>query len=177
MDLALQNLRDLKSVGFRIMGSKDQSTEPSSSHDELVQSAIAVCRLRGAKVTPLREAALTELFSTKDPVGAYDLKDQLSKKLGRTISAASVYRTLDFLCRHGVAARVESRNAYIACAHPGHDHACVLFVCNACGSFSEVEDRRLEQLLATDAKKLGFSIDHRVVELSGSCSDCQEAAC
>lgn len=141
--------------------------------DAGVQSAIAVCRARGAQMTPLREAVLRELWAAPRPLGAYDLKDLLSHQLGRTLSAATIYRTLDFLCHHGVVSRIESRNAYVPCAHPETDHACVLFVCKSCGSSAEVENKRLERLLAADAKELGFSIDHRVVELSGSCAACR----
>ncbi len=143
------------------------------SSEQGLASAIATCRLRGAQVTPLREAVLGALWKAEKPLGAYELRDQLSQEAGRQISAPSIYRTLDFLCDHGVAVRIESRNAYTACTHPQHDHACVLFVCNACGLSSEIENQRLERLLAADAEALGFSIDHRVLELSGVCGDCR----
>lgn len=157
---------------------KNRKPEPRSAlmvHDA-VQSAIAVCRLKGAQVTPLREAVLEELWSADRPIGAYELRDQVSGRLKRKISAASIYRALDFLSEQGVAARVESRNAYVPCTHPDHEHACVLFVCNACGASSEIENKKLERLLAADAAELGFVIDHRVVELSGNCADCLASA-
>ncbi|MEM6748445.1 MAG: Fur family transcriptional regulator [Pseudomonadota bacterium] len=144
-----------------------------ASSDDGLTSAIAACRLRGAQITPLREAVLTALWSAERPLGAYELRDQLSDEAGRQISAPSIYRTLDFLCEQGVAVRIESRNAYIACTHREGDQACVLFVCNACGLSSEIENKKLERLLAADAEALGFSIDHRVLELSGSCADCR----
>ncbi|MEM1380581.1 MAG: Fur family transcriptional regulator [Pseudomonadota bacterium] len=123
-------------------------------------------------MTPLRIALLETLWSADRPMGAYDLKGLLSRKLGRTISATTVYRTLDFLCEQGVVARVESKNAYVACARAADEHASVLFVCDGCGISSEVENEKLERLLAADAKQLGFSVNHRVIELSGSCSAC-----
>ncbi|MEO1657580.1 MAG: Fur family transcriptional regulator [Pseudomonadota bacterium] len=147
--------------------------EAQGSADDGLASAIAACRLRGARVTPLREAVLRTLWAAERPLGAYELRDQLSEEMGRQISAPSIYRTLDFLCEQGVAVRIESRNAYIACNHPEDDHACVLFVCNDCGLSSEIENKKLERLLAADAEALGFSIDHRVLELSGSCADCR----
>ncbi|MEO1015172.1 MAG: Fur family transcriptional regulator [Pseudomonadota bacterium] len=152
------------------------SRDDETSLHEGIQSAIDVCRLRGAQVTPLREAVLTALWTAARPIGAYELRDELSETLGRTISPASIYRTLDFLCGQGVAARIESRNAYVACSHPAEEHACVHFVCNDCGSSSEIENKKLERLLAADAKELGFSIGHRVIELSGSCAACQGGA-
>lgn len=154
---------------------KDETVTTDKSPEEGIRSAITICRLRGAQVTPLREAVLTALWRAEGPIGAYELRGHLSETLGRTISATSIYRSLEFLCDQGVAARIESRNAYVACTHPEHEHTCIHFVCNACGSSSEIEDRRLERLLAADAKDIGFAIDHRVIELSGSCAECQRA--
>lgn len=143
--------------------------------DQRLQDAIAACRGRGAQITPLRERTLAALWRAGRPMGAYALRDALSAELGRALTAPTVYRTLDYLCAQGVATRIECRNAYVACAHPEDDHACVLFVCDQCGRTVEVENKKLERLLARDAENLGFVIDHHVVELSGSCADCQVA--
>ena len=149
-------------------------TQPSI--EEGVTAAIAMCRARGLQMTPLRQAVVRALWSAEQPLGAYELRDQLSVALRRKIPVASIYRTLARLGDLGVVSRIESRNAYVACTHPERDHTCVLFVCDMCGSSSEVENKELERLLAADAKGLGFSVDHRVVELSGRCADCQGPA-
>ncbi|MEM1139235.1 MAG: Fur family transcriptional regulator [Pseudomonadota bacterium] len=155
---------------------KDPGEKSPSSIQAEVQAAVALCRQRGGHVTPLREAVLTALLSARGPIGAYDLKERVSDAVGRPISPASIYRALDFLIAQGVAARIESRNAFVASEHPGHDHTCILFVCDACGSSSEIENETLERLLAADARELGFSIDHRVIELSGACAECRTPA-
>lgn len=108
-------------------------------------------------------------------MGAYALREVLSKEFGRKLTAPTIYRTLDYLCAKGVATRIESRNAYIACWHPEDEHACVLFVCDRCGRSTEVENKRLERMIALDAKNLGFEINRHVLEFSGSCSACQVA--
>ena len=141
-----------------------------------LDSAIAACRLRGALVTPLREAVLKALWLAERPVGAYDLRAQLEETLGRRLAAPSIYRTLNFLCEQGVAARIESRNAYVACGHPDHDHACVFLVCEACGDATEIENPKVEELISKDAKRLGFAVKHRVVEMSGLCAPCQQVS-
>lgn len=149
------------------------SNETRCSTADGLAAALAVCRARGAQVTPLRQAVLTALWTAQRPLGAYDLRDQLAKEAGRQIAAPSIYRTLDFLCKHGVAARIESRNAYVACLHPEQDHACVFLVCDACGDAAEVENPQIEELINADARRLGFAVKHRVVELSGFCAPCQ----
>ncbi len=141
-----------------------------------VDEAIAACRLRGAQMTPLRQAVLSALWSADRPLGAYDLRDRLAEECGRQIAAPSIYRTLDFLCEQGVAARIESLNAYVACVHSDHDHACVFLVCESCGDAVEIENQQVEQLINEDAKRLGFVVKHRVLELSGFCAPCQETS-
>lgn len=124
-------------------------------------------------MTPLRERTLAALWRAGRPIGAYALRDVLSEEIGRTLTAPTVYRTLEYLCAQGAATRIESRNAFVACAHPEDDHACVMFVCERCGLSIEIENKQLERLLAHDAESLGFAIDRHVVELSGSCAGCQ----
>ena len=155
---------------------KHQSADLDASTRKGLASAVAACRLRGAQITPLREAVLTALWTAERPLGAYDLRARLEETSGRRLSAPSIYRTLDFLCEHGVAARIESRNAYVACGHPEHDHACVFLVCEACGDATEIENPKVEQLIGEDAKRLGFTVKHRVVEMSGVCAPCQQTS-
>ena len=137
------------------------------------ETALAACRLRGAKITPLREKALAALWSADRPLGAYELREILAAETGRSLAAPSIYRTLDFLCEQGVAVKIESRNAYVACAHPDHDHACIFLVCEACGVSTEIDNEKLEQLIGENAKRVGFAVKRRVVELSGVCAHCQ----
>ena len=155
---------------------KHQSADLDESTRQGLNAAIAACRLRGAQITPLREAVLKALWSAERPLGAYDLRARLEQTQSRRLSAPSIYRALDFLCEHGVAARIESRNAYVACGHPEHNHACVFLVCEACGDATEIENPKVDQLIREDAKRLGFTVKHRVVEMSGLCAPCQQTS-
>ncbi|MEM8985211.1 MAG: Fur family transcriptional regulator [Pseudomonadota bacterium] len=153
---------------------KHLSANARSSGEKDIHSAVALCRLRGARMTSLRIAVLKALWGAGRPLGAYEMRDLVSEASGREIAAPSIYRTLDFLCEQGVAARIESRNAYVACRRPEHDHACVFLVCETCGGAKEIENPNVERLINEDAKRLGFAVRHRVVELSGYCAPCQE---
>lgn len=155
---------------------KDNPAKHRHSTKDRVIAAVENCRLRGARMTPLRIAVLKALWSEARPLGAYELRDRLSEAFDRDLAAPSIYRTLDFLCELGVAARIESRNAYVACMYPEHDHACVFLVCDGCGDAKEIENAAVEKLINEDAKRHGFAVKHRVVELSGICGPCQQAA-
>ena len=153
---------------------KHKPSDLDASTRQGLESAISACRLRGAQVTPLREEVLKALWLAERPLGAYDLRARLEETSNRRLSAPSIYRTLDFLCKQGVAARIESRNAYVACGRPEHHHACVFLVCEACGDATEIENSKVEELISEDAERLGFAVKRRVVEMSGLCAPCQQ---
>ena len=72
----------------------------------------------------------------------------------------------------GFVSKIESNNAYVPCAHPERAHDCVFFICSNCGASAELEDPRIERLLAEDAANLGFSVNRPVVEVKGTCASC-----
>ena len=139
-------------------------------------AAAALCSERGAQFTEVRRRLLEALWQAHQPLGAYELLPRLEKALGRKFTPATVYRTLEFLVSQGLVARIASRNAFLPCAHPDHRHACVFFVCDRCSASIEIEDPALEQLLARDARTLGFKLNHKVLELPGTCAQCCVAA-
>ncbi len=155
---------------------KDLPKNEPSSCEEDVKSAIAACRLRGARMTQLRQTVLTALWEAQRPLGAYEIRELLSETSGRAFAPPTIYRTLDFLCEQRVAARIESRNAYVACTHPDHEHTCVFLVCESCGDAVEIENPKAEELINEDAKRLGFAVKRRVVEFSGCCAPCQQTS-
>lgn len=138
-----------------------------------LRSAERACDSRGVQLTPIRRAVLEMLWEVEQPMGAYDLIGNLETKLGRRLSPPTVYRVLDFLLEQKFVTRIETKNAFIACAHPDREHTCVFFICEACGSSSEVENEKVEALFEKDAAALGFQIGRRVIEMQGMCADCQ----
>ena len=75
----------------------------------------------------------------------------------------------------GLVSKIESRNAFVPCAHPERRHDCLFFICGDCGGSAELEDVRVEQLLAEDAAVLGYRVTRRVVEVEGTCASCISA--
>ncbi len=133
------------------------------------------CRQSGLQMTPLREAAVSELWRAERPLTAYELLARLSEIAGRNLGPPTVYRLLDTLCQHGIARRIESLNAYVACHRREHDHECIFLLCQECGGATEIEDNGLERLLRKQAETAGFEMTRRVVEVSGVCAPCRTA--
>ena len=112
-------------------------TFPAPDHDhgrctaDAIDHAEQVCAKRAQKFTPIRRQVLQALLSSHRPLGAYEVIDELAKSMPRP-APITVYRALDFLMENGLVHRIESRNAYLACAHDHDAAAMVAFlICDA----------------------------------------------
>ena len=141
--------------------------------DDPVAFAASLCNQRGAQLTAHRRRVLELLWEATRPMGAYELIQALNASRERPVGPPTVYRALEFLLGQGLVSRIESRNAFVPCAHPERPHDCIFFVCGDCGASAEVEEPRLERLLVDMADDLGYQLTRRVVEVEGSCADCK----
>src|ERR1700730_19032369 len=141
-----------------------RATAPSSARRRVIMSAIfpapnhaharcsadaithaeAVCAERGERLTAPRRQVLEVLASSHKPIGAYEIMDALARK--RRPAPITVYRALEFLMKQGLVHRIESRNAYLACAHNHDSGAIVAFLmCDTCGAAGEVPTAAMGQ--------------------------------
>lgn len=142
---------------------------PANVADSLRQ-AESLCDKRGGRLTPLRRKVLTLLLESQGPAKAYDLLEQMGDKVAA--KPPSVYRSLDFLLEMGLAHRIESLNAFIACGHWGHGHAAVFLICDACGSAGELHAGDSTRKLAHEVEAVGFRMRSAVMEIRGLCRAC-----
>lgn len=139
---------------------------------EQLALAASLCDARGAHLTALRRQILQLLWENGRPTGAYELIDALKHRDSRPVGPPTVYRALEFLIAQGLVTKIESRNAYVPCAHPERRHNCLFFICRKCGVSAEIEDSRIEHLLAEHAAALGYRATRRVIEVDGTCPSC-----
>ena len=139
---------------------------------ERVALAMSLCSARGAQLTDMRRRILELLWESGRPTGAYELIEALKPAAARSVGPPTVYRALEFLISQGLVSRIESRNAYVPCAHPERQHDCLFFICSNCGSSVELEDRRLTCAISEDADLIGFHPTRRVIEVEGVCATC-----
>ena len=130
------------------------------------------------RLTPLRRRVLDIVSTAKHPVSAYEILDRLRPN-DASATAAGVYRSLEFLTRNGLAHRLETTKAFVACAmpHHAHDNPCLasqFLVCRTCGLAIEAQDSGLIAAVTALAKTHGFDVSHGTVEMSGLCSSCQK---
>ena len=152
---------------------------PDHDHDRCASSAIAhaeaQCAARAQRLTPIRRQVLEALLASHKPLGAYEIIDMLVPE-GPRPAPITVYRALEFLRENGLVHRIESRNAYLACAHDHDATAMVAFlICEKCGSVGEIPAAPIAQSLNAAARASGFVPKMSVVEITGTCAHCQAA--
>ncbi|MCI4679314.1 transcriptional repressor [Rhodoblastus acidophilus] len=116
------------------------------------------------------------LERAQKPLSAYDVIDAL-REHGR-VAPPTVYRALQKLIDEGLAHRLETRNAYVACRDEGHAcghrHRAGFMICRACGRTLEFGDAEIESLLSRAAARSGFSAERVAIEIQGLCASCAE---
>ena len=147
------------------------------SHEgaSLTSAAQSTMERSGEQWTQMRAAVFEALASFDRPASAYDIADKVSKDQGRRVAANSVYRILDLFVGSNLARRVESANAYVANDHPDCLHDCIFLICDTCGNTTHLDDDKLSGGVRAAAKQAGFSPQRPVIEVRGTCPDCNDA--
>lgn len=133
-------------------------------------------------LNPMQMRIRDLLVAAQKPLSAYDVIDALRKD-GR-LAPPTVYRALQKLIDEGLAHRLETQNAYVACrrcdaahSHPhDHGHRAGFMICRACGKAMEFGGAEIDAVLARAAVGNGFSAERVAIEIQGLCADCAKAA-
>lgn len=145
--------------------------------DAWISQVEAACRGRGLQMTALRREIVGIFAQAQQPLGAYTIIQKLSEAQNRVVAPPTVYRTLDFLVENGFVVKIESRQAYVACDHIGHDHDHhgIVFSCTKCGRTIEVDSASVVASLAALAEKLQFKSERTIFEVEGLCAACRSS--
>lgn len=139
--------------------------------------AEAECRTRGVRLTPIRRDVLGALYATHRPLGAYDIAAALGSPNTRGLAPITIYRALDFLMEQGLAHRLASRNAFVACPHGHGPQDLVAFlICDACGGVDETSSAELSGAVSRVLRGQAFEPRLQILEISGLCAHCREAS-
>ena len=118
---------------------------------------------------------LERLEAASGPLSAYTLLDQLREDGFR--APLQVYRALDTLMKSGFVHRLESLNAFVACAdphdHEAHEHGITAFaICEDCGTVTEFHDQGIEGRLQAWQSARHFKPEKTTIEIRGHCKAC-----
>ena len=143
-----------------------------------IESALSraqlICRLRGARLTPVRRRVLELILSSDQPAGAYALLAELRRGRGK-LGPPTVYRALGFLLANKLIHKVETSSAFIACCDAEHPHESQFMICDDCGATEELRDDEIVQSLRRLGEGRGFAVERQIIEARGLCPACRSA--
>ncbi len=125
---------------------------------------------KGQRLTRIRRKVLQLLVESPEPAKAYDLLSNLDGE--GAAKPPTIYRALDFLQDVGLAHKIESLNAYVACGHTSHSHSAVFLICDTCGSAEELHAVETSKALGKETSAAGFTLQQAVIEARGICRKC-----
>jgi Fur family zinc uptake transcriptional regulator len=109
-------------------------------------------------------------------MSAYDLLDDLREQGLR--APVQVYRALEKLSEQGLVHRIESLNAFVACASAHHDDrrdgGTAFAICEDCGEVVEFEVPETTAIIDRWADKAHFATQRLTIELRGRCVACAD---
>jgi Fur family transcriptional regulator, zinc uptake regulator len=140
---------------------------------EHIAEAERRCAEASESLTPLRRRVFELLLDQPGPAKAYDLLPLIDAE--KNAKPPTIYRALDFLVRLGLAHRIESLNAFIACDVGACERSTIFLICEKCGAAEEFDAGHALVDLADAARKDGFSINRTMIEATGVCAQCQAA--
>ena len=129
------------------------------------------CDKHSLRFTEPRRLVAEIVFNSSKPIGAYEILDQLGKKIENP-KPPTVYRALEFLSSHRFIHRIESLDAYVSC-YTDHKHDGSQFmVCRTCKTVTEIHLCTIPQDLQKKADIAKFDISHWDMEIHGNCQRC-----
>ncbi|MAN75454.1 MAG: transcriptional repressor [Henriciella sp.] len=140
--------------------------------DAFLEEAEAMAARRGQRMTKIRRKVLRLLLESEEPSKAYDLLANLDGE--GAAKPPTIYRALDFLQEAGLAHKIESLNAYVACGHTSHKHSAVFLICEECGAAEELHAVATNEALRAETEAAGFRMRQAVIEARGVCRDCAD---
>ncbi|MCW2318270.1 Fur family transcriptional regulator [Rhodoblastus acidophilus] len=123
------------------------------------------------RLNPVQTRILDLLNAAQRPLSAYDVIEALSGE--KRMAPPTVYRALQKLMDEGLAHRVESQNAFVACRHHGPAHSAAFMICRSCGATREFSAAALESFLGQTARKNFFAPEAVSIEIRGLCAACR----
>ena len=135
---------------------------------------------KNLRLTSQRQAIIDSVFSTEEHFTAEQLLEW-SRRRDRSVSRATVYRTLPLLTESGLVREIDFGKDHKFydpnyADHPNHSHI-------ICERIVEFESEKIERLESEISHKLGFELKTQRLQISARCEElkklgaCKKKAC
>jgi Fur family ferric uptake transcriptional regulator len=130
---------------------------------------IAFLAGKNLRLTAQRQAIIETVFSTDKHFTAEQLLDW-SRQRDRSVSRATVYRTLPLLTESGLVREMDFGKDYKFydpnyADHPNHNH----IICQDCERIVEFESDKIDKIESEISHKLGFTVKTQRLQITGTC--------
>lgn len=124
---------------------------------------------KNLRITSQRQVIVDVVFSTDQHFTAEELLEWARKK-DRSVSRATVYRTLPLLTESGLVREMDFGKDYKYydpnyADHPDHNH----IICEDCDRIVEFESEKIKEIEDEISHKLGFTVQSQQLRISASC--------
>src|ERR1041385_4297646 len=144
---------------------------------------LAFLESKSLRVTLQRRAIIDTVFETDEHFTADQLLEW-SRQKDKSVSRATVYRTLPLLTESGLVREMDFGKDYKFydpnyADHPNHNH----IICQDCDKIVEFESEKIEALENEISHKLGFELKTQRLQISARCEElkklgaCKKKAC
>jgi len=133
---------------------------------------------KNLRVTAQREAIIDSAFSTQEHFTADQLLEW-SRDRDKSVSRATVYRTLPLLTESGLVREMDFGKDHKFydpnyAAHPHHNH----IICQDCDKIVEFDSDKIEQIESEISHRLGFSVKTHRLQITATCEELKkQGAC
>jgi len=126
-------------------------------------------KLKNLRRTSQRDAIIETVFNTDEHFTAEQLLEW-SRKRDRSVSRATVYRTLPLLTESGLVREMDLGKDFKYydpnyADHPNHSH----IICGDCDKIVEFESEKISKLENEISHKLGFAVKTQRLQITGTC--------
>lgn len=126
---------------------------------------------KNLRITSQREVIIDTVFSTDKHFTAEQLLEW-SRAKDRSVSRATVYRTLPLLTESGLVREMDFGKDYKFydpnyADHPNHNH----IICQDCDRIVEFESEKIDKLETEITHKLGFAVKSQRLQITATCEE------
>src|SRR5882762_11858532 len=126
---------------------------------------------KNLRLTSQRQAIIDSVFSTDEHFTAEQLLEW-SRRRDRSVSRATVYRTLPLLTESGLVREMDFGKDHKFydpnyADHPNHNH----IICQDCDKIVEFESDKIARIEDEISQKLGFSVKTQRLQITATCEE------
>jgi Fur family ferric uptake transcriptional regulator len=138
--------------------------------DVLATEALKVLKRKGLRMTPQRQAIVSEVMRAKGHISAPAIAARVQSRMPG-VTPSTIYRTLDVLEDVGIISHshLERGAEYHHAGESGHVH----LTCSRCGAEDDLSLDEAESLERLIMRHRGFRPDLTHFAISGLCRSCQ----